>query len=161
MPFGCLAFSKTRDRNELGAQIGVMKCATRYISFETRYISSETRSIRFEITVCPIMLRLCPEIMRRCPEIMRQNPTLNFLSRNCETLSRNCEILSRNYETASHKNRRFINAERRTRHCTSPVKDAQTNLTALKTSHTTDRVVETCRLDVLITGYRRDKRLRE
>ena len=100
-------------------------------------------------TVCPIMLRLCPEIVR-------QNPTLNFLSRNYETLSRNCEILSRNYETASHNNWPFKNAKRRPRHCPSPFKDAQIDLAALKTSQTTDRIIETCWLDVLTPGHRRD-----
>ena len=102
------------------------------------------------------MLRRCPEIMRHCPEIMRQNPTLNFLSRKYETLSRNCEILSRNHETASHKNRPFKNADRRTRHRPSPFKDAQIDIIALKTSQTTDRIIMTCRLDVLTTGHRHD-----
>ena len=107
------------------------------------------------------MLRLCPEIMRRCPEIMRQNPTLNFLSRNCETLSRNCVILSRNYETSSHKNRPFKNADRRSRHRPSPVKDAQIDIIASKTSQTADRIIETCRLDVLTPGHRRDTKCSE
>ena len=49
-PFGCWAFSKTRDRNELGAQTGRMKYGTGYISFETKYVCSETKSIRFETT---------------------------------------------------------------------------------------------------------------
>ena len=93
-------------------------------------------------------------MLRRCPEIMRQNPTLNFLSRNYETLSRNCEILSRNYETASHKIRPFINAKRRPKHRPSLFKDLQIDIIASKTSQTTDRIIETCRLDVLTTGYR-------
>ena len=71
-PFGCWAFSKTRDWNELGAQTGRMKCATRYISFETKYISSETKSIRFEITctVSPTLMSVCPELMSPCPILM-------------------------------------------------------------------------------------------
>ena len=78
------------------------------------------------------------------------------LSHNVETLSRNGEILSRNYETASHKNRPFKNAERHTRHCPSPFKDAQTDIIASKTSQAMDRIIETRRLDVLTTGHRHD-----
>ena len=53
-PFGCWAFSKTRDQNRPCAQTGRMKCATDFISFETNSTSSGTNSTYFEITCKPI-----------------------------------------------------------------------------------------------------------
>ena len=72
------------------------------------------------------------------------------------SLSRNCETLSRNLRQPLTKNRPFKNADRRTRHRSSPFRDAQIDIIASKTSQTTDRIIETHRLDVLTNGYRHD-----
>ena len=62
---------------------------------------------------------------------------------------------------ASHKTRLFKNADRRTRHCSSPFRDPQTDIVASKTSQKTDRNIETYRLDVLTPGHRRDTKCSE
>ena len=71
-------------------------------------------------------------------------------------LSHNIETLSRNLRQPLTKNRPFKNADRRTRHRSSPFRDAQIDIIASKTSQTTDRIIGTCSLDVMTTEHRHD-----